>query len=44
MVDWVRHPAQFTSFETGLGSGYLILFSFLILLALRLVVKGKGKY
>jgi len=44
LVDWVRHPAQFTSFETGLGSGYLILFSFLILLALRLVVKGKGKY
>jgi ABC-type spermidine/putrescine transport system permease subunit II len=44
LVDWVRHPAQFTSFETGLGSGYLILFSFLLLLALRLVVKGRGKY
>ncbi len=44
LVDWVRHPAQFTSFETGLGSGYLILFSFLILLALRLVVKRREKY
>jgi thiamine transport system permease protein len=44
LVDWVRHPAQFTSFETGLGSGYLVLFSFLILLALRLAVKGKGRY
>lgn len=44
LVDWVRHPAQFTSFETGLGSGYLILFSFLILLALRLVVKRREKH
>ena len=44
LVNWVKNPAQFTSLETGLGSGYLVLFSFLILLALRLTVKGKGKY
>jgi len=44
LVDWVKHPAQFTSLETGLGSGFLVLFSFIILLALRLLVKGKGRY
>lgn len=44
LVNWVKNPAQFTPLETGLGSGYLILFSFLILLALRLVIKGKGRY
>lgn len=44
LVDWVRHPAQFTSLDTGLGSGYLILFSFVVLLALRLLVKEKGRY
>lgn len=44
LVNWVKNPVQFTSLETGLGSGYLILFSFLILLALRLTVKGKGRY
>lgn len=44
LVNWVKNPLQFTPLETGLGSGYLILFSFLILLALRLVAKGKGRY
>jgi ABC-type sulfate transport system permease component len=44
LVNWVKNPAQFTFLETGLGSGYLVLFSFLILLALRLTVKGKGRY
>jgi len=44
LVNWVKHPEQFTSLETGLGSGFLILFSFLILLTLRFAVKGKGRY
>jgi thiamine transport system permease protein len=44
LVKWVKNPGQFTSLQTGLGSGYLVLFSFLILLALRLTVKGKGRY
>jgi thiamine transport system permease protein len=44
LVKWVTHPDTVTSLETGLGSGFLILFSFLILLALRLAVKGKRKY
>ncbi len=48
LVDWVprlgiqKVPA--TPLDIGLGCGYLILFSFIILLALRLVVRGKGRY
>jgi thiamine transport system permease protein len=49
LVNWVTNligsgPKQFTPLDTGLGSGYLVLFSFLILLALRLIVKEKGRY
>jgi hypothetical protein len=40
----VKHPELYTQLQTGLGSGFLILFSFIILLALRFVVKGKGRY
>jgi thiamine transport system permease protein len=43
LVDWVKTKAQ-TQLEIGLGCGFLILFSFIILLALRLIVKGKGRY
>ncbi len=43
LVNWVKNPAQYTQLQTGLGSGFLILFSFIILLTLRLVVKGKGR-
>ena len=35
-------PATFL--DIGLACGFLILFSFMILLALRLVVRGKGRY
>jgi hypothetical protein len=35
-------PATFL--DIGLACGFLILFSFIILLALRLVVRGKGRY
>ncbi len=41
---WLNNPEKLTSLEIGLGAGYLVLFSFLILLALRLIVKGKGRY
>jgi thiamine transport system permease protein len=33
-----------TPLEIGLACGFLILFSFIILLALRLIVRGKGRY
>ena len=48
LVNWVKHPDLFipniTPLQTGLGSGFLILFSFIILLALRLTTRGKGRY
>jgi thiamine transport system permease protein len=44
LVDWVKHNVPATPLQIGLGSGFLILFSFIILLALRLTIKGKGRY
>ena len=44
LVDWVKQKVPVTSLEIGLGCGFLILFSFIILLVLRLAVKEKGKY
>ena len=47
LVNWIRPPPNTpaaTPLQIGLGSGYLILFSFIILLASRLIVKGKGRY
>ncbi|MCD6241614.1 iron ABC transporter permease [Candidatus Bathyarchaeota archaeon] len=44
LVDWVKGNVAATSLDIGLGCGFLILFSFIILLALRLIVGGKGKY
>jgi len=48
LVDWVPRfgiqTMKATALEIGLGCGFLILFSFIILLGLRLVVKGKGRY
>jgi thiamine transport system permease protein len=47
LVNWIR-PSLLqqaaTPLQIGLGSGYLILFSFIILLASRFIVKGKGRY
>ncbi|MEM3011560.1 MAG: ABC transporter permease subunit [Candidatus Bathyarchaeia archaeon] len=47
LVEWVKpKPPKLPAspLEIGLGCGFLILFSFIILLALRLVVRGKGRY
>jgi thiamine transport system permease protein len=45
LVTWVNllKQGQMSSQTVALGAGFLVLFSFIILLALRLVVKG-GKY
>ncbi len=43
LVDWVKGKLV-TPLEIGLGCGFLILFSFIILLALRLAIRGKGRY
>jgi thiamine transport system permease protein len=44
IVQWVKGQVQATPLEIGLGCGFLILFSFIILLALRLIVRGRGRY
>lgn len=48
LVDWVprlgKQKILATPLEIGLGCGFLILFSFIILLSLRLIVRGKGRY
>jgi thiamine transport system permease protein len=47
LVNWIRPPKGLTAatpLQIGLGSGFLILFSFIILLTLRQIVKEKGRY
>jgi len=44
LVDWVKGVVAATPLEIGLGCGFLILISFIILLALRLIVRGRGRY
>lgn len=44
IVDWVKGVKPATSLDIALGCGFLILFSFIILLALRLIVRGRGRY
>jgi ABC-type spermidine/putrescine transport system permease subunit II len=41
LVDWVKGNVPATPFDIALGAGILVLFSFLILLILRLVVRGR---
>ena len=41
LVNWVKQKAPL---DIGLGCGFLILFSFIILLSLRVIVRGKGRY
>ena len=42
LVNWVENGVPTSTL--GLGCGFLILFSFTILLVLRLIVKGRGSY
>jgi len=44
LVNWVKQKVAATPLEIGLGCGFLILFSFIMLLALRLIVRGRGRY
>ena len=44
LVNWVKGTVYATSLEIGLGCGILVLFSFIILLVLRLFARGKGRY
>lgn len=42
LVDWVTGTVEVTSTDIALGAGFLVLFSFFILLILRLAVRGRG--
>jgi len=46
IVEWVKQKMQGVplEFDIGLGCGFLLLFSFIVLLILRLIVKGEGRY
>ncbi len=44
LVNWVKGAVPATSLEIGLGCGVLVLFSFIILLVLRLFAREKGKH
>jgi thiamine transport system permease protein len=45
LVGWVKGTVPATPMDIALGAGFLVLFSFVILLVLRLVVRGaKGQY
>ena len=44
LVNWVRDTVNATSLDIGLGCGILVLFSFIILLVLRLFTREKGRY
>jgi thiamine transport system permease protein len=44
LVNWIKHVVPASSLDIALASGFLVLFSFIILLVLRLVVGRKEKY
>jgi len=50
LVNWVKTflsqstPNTITSLDIGLGCSFMIIFSFIVLLALRLMVRGKRRY
>jgi len=44
IVNWVRQVVPATPSEIGLGCGILVLLSFAILLVLRLLTRGRGRY
>jgi thiamine transport system permease protein len=44
IVNWVRQVVPATPLEIGLGCGILIILSFIVLLILRLLTRGKGRY
>jgi len=41
LVDWVKGTVKASPMDIALGAGFLVLFSFIILLVLRLVVRGR---
>jgi len=44
LVDWVKGGVQATPLEIGLGCGFLVLMSFIVLLSLRIIIKGAHQH
>jgi thiamine transport system permease protein len=44
LVNWIKQTVPATSMDIALASGFLVLFSFVILLVLRLVIGREEKY
>jgi thiamine transport system permease protein len=44
LVNWIKQVVPATSLDIALASGFLVLFSFIILLVLRLVIGREEKY
>jgi ABC-type sulfate transport system permease component len=44
IVNWVKQVVPATPLDIGLGCGILIVLSLAILLTLRFVTRGKGRY
>lgn len=44
LVDWVRGSVQVTPLEISLGCGFLVLMSFMVLLTLRILIKGAHQH
>jgi ABC-type sulfate transport system permease component len=44
LVNWIKQTVPATSMDIALASGFLVLFSFAILLVLRLVIGREEKY
>jgi len=43
LVDWVKGTVKVTASDIGLGIGFLVILSFVVLLVLRLAVRGKER-
>jgi ABC-type sulfate transport system permease component len=44
LVNWVKGVVQATPLDIGLGCGILVVFSFIILLVLRVSAREKGMF
>jgi len=44
LVDWVKGKVPVTALEIGLGCGFLVVFSFIILLTLRILIRGAHRH
>ena len=44
LVEWVRGEMAVGPLEIGLGCGFLVVLSFIVLLILRILIRGERRY